>query len=29
MLAAEKKGALSFQDNMCLILAKEHGWTCV
>ena len=29
MLAAEKKGSLSFQDNMCLILAKEHGWTCV
>jgi hypothetical protein len=29
MLAAEKKGALSFQDNLCLILAKEHGWTCV
>ncbi|MEW6063691.1 MAG: hypothetical protein AB1538_00525 [Bacillota bacterium] len=25
MLAAEKKGALSFQDNLCLILAKEHG----
>jgi len=29
MLAAEKKGPLSFQDNLCLILAKEHGWTCV
>ncbi len=29
MLAAEKKGPLSFQDNMCLILAKEHSWTCV
>lgn len=29
MLAAEKKGPLSFQDNLCLLLAKEHGWTCV
>ena len=29
MLAVEKKGSLSFQDNICLILAKEHGWTCV
>lgn len=30
MLAAtEKRGPLSFQDNLCLILAKEHGWTCV
>ncbi|MDD4493078.1 MAG: type II toxin-antitoxin system VapC family toxin [Eubacteriales bacterium] len=29
MLAADKKGSLSFQDNICLILAKEHGWTCV
>jgi rRNA-processing protein FCF1 len=29
MLAADKKGPLSFQDNLCLILAKENGWTCV
>lgn len=29
MLAAVKKGPLSFQDNICLILAKKHGWTCV
>ena len=29
MLASEKKGSLSFQDNLCLILAKKHGWTCV
>ena len=29
MLASEKKGSLSFQDNLCLILAKTHGWTCV
>lgn len=28
-LASEKAGPLSFQDNLCLILAKEHGWTCV
>ena len=29
MLAVEKRGSLSFQDNICLILAKEHGWTFV
>lgn len=29
MLASEKKGPLSFQDKLCLILAKEHGWACV
>lgn len=29
MLAAKEKGSLSFQDNICLILAKDHGWTCV
>ncbi len=29
VLAAEKKGPLSFQDNLCLILAKENGWSCV
>jgi len=29
MLAAGGKGPLSFQDNLCLILAKENGWTCV
>ncbi len=29
MLAAKKKGSLSFIDNICLILAKEHGLTCV
>ena len=29
MLAADKKGPLSFQDNLCLILAKENSWTCV
>lgn len=29
ILASEKKGSLSFQDNLCLILAKTHGWTCV
>ncbi|SFJ45793.1 hypothetical protein [Thermoflavimicrobium dichotomicum] len=27
--ASEKRGPLSFQDHLCLILAKEHGWTCV
>jgi rRNA-processing protein FCF1 len=29
MSAAARKGPLSFQDNLCLILAKEHGLTCV
>ncbi|NLI14021.1 hypothetical protein [Pelotomaculum propionicicum] len=29
MLAVEKRGSLSFQDNICLILAKKNGWTCV
>ena len=27
--ASQAKGALSFQDNLCLILAKKHGLTCV
>ncbi|MBZ4688265.1 MAG: hypothetical protein PWQ96_1590 [Clostridia bacterium] len=27
--ASQAKGPLSFQDNLCLILAKEYGWTCV
>jgi rRNA-processing protein FCF1 len=27
--ASAKNGPLSFQDNLCLIIAKEHGWTCV
>jgi len=29
MRASEKKGRLSFQDKLCLLLAKERGWTCV
>lgn len=29
MLASEKKGPLSFQDNLCLIIAKMHGMICV
>jgi rRNA-processing protein FCF1 len=29
MSAAARKGPLSFQDNLCLILAKEHGLICV
>jgi len=29
ILAAEKKGPLSFQDNLCLMIAKQNGWTCV
>jgi predicted nucleic acid-binding protein len=27
--AARKRGALSVQDHLCFLLAKEHGWTCV
>lgn len=27
--AVVEMGPLSFQDNLCLILAKENGWTCV
>jgi len=28
-LASQDRGPLSFQDKLCLILAKEYGWTCV
>ena len=27
--AAERHGPLSFEDHLCLIVAKERGWTCV
>ncbi len=27
--AAQKRGRLSFQDHLCLLLAKKNGWTCV
>lgn len=29
MVAVERRGPLSFQDHLCLTLAKGHGWTCV
>jgi hypothetical protein len=29
MKATERNGPLSFYDNLCLILAKEYGLTCV
>jgi len=29
ILAAEQKGPLSFEDNLCLLMAKQYGWTCV
>jgi rRNA-processing protein FCF1 len=29
MAAARRKGALSTQDHLCLILARERGWVCV
>lgn len=27
--AAAGQGALSFEDRICLLLAKDRGWTCV
>jgi LPS sulfotransferase NodH len=27
--AAEKRGPLSFEDRVCLLLARESRWTCV
>ncbi len=27
--AGMKKGSLSFQDRICILLAKENGWSCV
>jgi len=27
--AAAKRGRLSFQDRLCLLVAKANGWTCV
>ncbi|EIC23602.1 hypothetical protein [Thiorhodovibrio frisius] len=27
--AAERGGALSFEDHVCLLLAKQNSWTCV
>ncbi|MGF1643240.1 MAG: PIN domain-containing protein [Thiotrichales bacterium] len=27
--AAELRGSLSFADRVCLLLARERGWTCV
>lgn len=29
LIAMERRGPLSFQDTLNLILAKEHGWSCV
>lgn len=27
--AASMRGTLSFEDRVCLLLAKENGWTCL
>jgi hypothetical protein len=27
--AAQRRQGLSFQDHLCLLLAKDRGWTCV
>lgn len=29
LLAGEKRGSLSFEDQLCLLLAKENGWICI
>jgi predicted nucleic acid-binding protein len=29
LTAAQGRGRLSMQDHLCLLLAKERGWTCV
>lgn len=29
LAAGEKRGALSFEDHVCLLLAKENDWICV
>ena len=29
MAAVAKRGPLSFEDWVCLLLARENGWTCV
>ncbi len=29
LAAAQGRGRLSMQDHLCLLLAKERGWTCV
>ena len=29
MAAGETRGALSFEDHVCLLLANEYEWTCV
>jgi predicted nucleic acid-binding protein len=28
-IAARRRRGLSFQDHLCLLLAKKHEWTCV
>jgi len=27
--AAQRGGPLSFEDKLCLVLARNHGWTCL
>lgn len=29
LAGTERRGPLSFHDHLCLILSKDHGWTCV
>ena len=29
MEASRRGGALSFEDKLCLVLARENGWTCL
>jgi len=27
--AAQRGGPLSFEDKLCLVLARDHGWACL
>lgn len=27
--ASQRGGALSFEDKLCLVLARDHGWVCI
>jgi len=29
MAAATRRAGLSFHDHLCVLLARDHGWTCV
>lgn len=29
LAAAQTRGSLSFSDHLCLVIARDNGWTCV